>query len=370
MSMTYRRWMSACAVTAMVVGAGVLPYTVSGQTPAAAKTGPTDTPAGKAWTPPRTSWGDPDLQGIWTTAHFGRSVPLERSREYAGRVELTQEEADARFNRVLEYTAYEQGGGVGTHGREWFETEYLAEMGIKQSRRTSQIIDPPDGRIPFTAEALKRRAERAAAANVPKPVRGVEDLATGRCLGGAAFPGGPGVNTNNGKRIVQAPDYVVILYENANDARVIPVAGQPTATMRRPTGQARGRWEGNTLVIENTRYSGEATYQGAGEHLRIVERFTRTSAGEIDYQFTVEDPTTFTRPWTVGISWLLDPRQTDLMESACHEGNYSLPRILRFAQMETERTGVYNPLESDRAAEARLQVTPPAGDAATKKESR
>lgn len=359
----YNGWFaSAGVVTAMVVCTWV---TVASQAPTSPNVVAAQaSSAGAKFTAPRTPWGDPDLQGegIWTIAHFGRSVDMERPPELAGRVELTQEEADARADRVANYVANEQ-GGTGTYGREWRDIDVLLpKINVRYSRRTSTIIDPPDGLIPYRPEARKRMAAEREVAGRPRPVQGVEDLGeAGRCLPNVYMGRLEAGGVDNGMRIVQSPGFVVMLYENGPPhMRVIPIAADPPSTIPQFWGQPRGRWEGDTLVVETTHYKDR-------KDLRLVERFTRTAVNEFDYKATIEDPTTYSRPWTVGMNWLHYPGIFELVEYACHEGNYSLPTILRIAQMETEKKGTWTPVRNPPQP-TRLQVAPKAstGGAAAK----
>lgn len=371
-----RRKVALWAMVALLGGWGAV---LGAQTPSAGKAAPTAKPTRSSvsgWTTPRTPWGDPDLQGIWTTIHFGRNVLLERPPALAGRFELTQEQADARFNRINEFAAYQgrlDSQGVGTYGREFRDAENLEELGIKQSRRTSQIIDPPDGRIPYTEEGRRRVKAQAEAASRPRPVHGVEDMPGPRCLP-SVFPANmaPG-GVDNGKQIVQSPGYVVIQYENGPPfVRVIPIGGQLTSTIPQWWGQPRGHWEGDTLVVETTQYNGRGSYRGSdGEHLRVVERFTRTGENEVDYTYTVDDPTTYMRPWTVGLNWLRYPGQFELVEYACSEGNYDLPVLLRIAQAETAMRGVYTPINDELTSPElqMLEIAAPARDTSNKDKS-
>jgi hypothetical protein len=284
---------------------------------------------------PRTAWGDPDFQGIWTTDQFGQHVDLERPPELAGKFETTEEETEARKNNEAERNAF--GDTVGNYGREWRDTEFSK---FKPSRRTSLISDPEDGRVPYSAEVIKRRAASANAPRRPAPLpRGPEDLGDGlRCLRGF-----PGVNLpigyNNNKQIVQGPGYVAITYEMNHDTRVIPVGGQTSlgSGITQDWGDPRGRWEGDTLVIETSNFSGRRAFQGSRDQLKVTERFRRISVDELDYKFTVEDPTVFSRAWTVWMPWLRDDSQYEVLEYACHEGNYGIANTLSGARARERR---------------------------------
>jgi hypothetical protein len=222
---------------------------------------------------------------------------------------------------------------VGAYNDVFFER---GKQGVK-SRRTSLIIDPPDGRIPpFTPEAQKRFDARQAEEAL-RPADGPEDRwLTERCvLFGATVPMFPEPYNNN-YLILQSPGYVTILTEMNHDARVIPLDGRPrlSSTVRQWTGDSRGRWEGNTLVVETTnfKFNGKSRFGVqylaglSDENLRVVERFARNDANTLTYQATIEDPTVFTKPWTVEIS--MDRTEGPLFEVACHEGNYGMFNIL------------------------------------------
>jgi hypothetical protein len=208
--------------------------------------------------------------------------------------------------------------------------------------RTSLIVDPLDGRIPWTT-AGKRRYDADVAAGQAAAPAGPEDLTNViRCL----TYGVPrlGVNNSTGAgslgyyQIVQTPGYVVLIYEAIHETRIIPLDGRPhlPESIRRWSGDARGRWEGNTLVVETTNFSPKGNVMGSGEHLYLIERFTRVAAGRIDYEMTLADPTTWTKPWTVEIR--LKRRQETIYEYACHEGNAAVMHGVLAGARSAERT--------------------------------
>lgn len=323
-----RSWAWACVAVAMAVT--VMPVTVAEQAPAAA-----------ASAPPRTPWGDPDLQGIWTRIHFNvGGVPFERPRELGTKSELTDTELQARMKAEQDDVASRPTG-----------TSFDDEISpyVTPSRQTSVIVDPPDGRLPsLTPEAQKRIAALAEAARQrrAKGEIGPETFSINeRCIT-RGFPNvmNPAPPTSSGMQIVQAPGYVAIRIELFNEYRIIPLDNRPTfgPKLRQWWGQSRGHWEGNTLVVEVTNFNDRPKippFQASGEQMRIVERFTRTRFGELDYQYTVEDPATFTRPWTAKASWGLIDRQLEIMEYACHAGNYDLESMIKIAQAEAWRQG-------------------------------
>jgi hypothetical protein len=293
--------------------------------------------AGQAPGAPRTPWGHPDLQGLWTNSTI---TPLERPAAYAGREFLTEQEAraldeaaavryDQRSNGIADVDA--------AYNQFWWE-----RGNTLASRRTSLIVDPTDGRVPaLTPEGQKRAAE--VSARLRGEAAGPEDrnLAE-RCItrGAPKLPGG----YNNNFQIVQTPGHVAIMQEMIHEVRIIPLDGRPhlSQNIRSWLGDSRGRWEGDTLVVETTNYHELSAFnsyyccRGAAANLRIVERFRRTGAATIEHTFTVEDPTTFTRPFT--ISAPMTRIDGPIFEYACHEGNYGMTGILRGARAQ-ERDG-------------------------------
>jgi hypothetical protein len=294
----------------------------------------------RTWTPPRTPDGKPDIQGTFT---FSTITPLQRPEALAGKDVLTPEEAAAfeasenkRLNRDLfdpEKGAPSAGyaprsqGGVLSYNEFWYERGSQ----VTEDRRTSLIVDPPDGRIPFTAATRARNAEQTARNN-SSFADSYEDRSLGdRCLIG--FNSGPPMISstyNNNVQIFQTPGYVVIFNEMIHDARIIPTDGRPHGTVPRWTGDSRGRWEGDTLVVETINFRRETSLSGSSAATRLVERFTRVDPKTVRYEFTVTDPTTYTRPWTA----VMPLRAIDelLYEYACHEGNYGLRGILGAAR--------------------------------------
>jgi hypothetical protein len=305
--------------------------------------------AGQAakYSPPRMADGKPDLQGNYT---FATITPLQRPAEFAGKAAFTPEEAakfekseNDRLNRDL-YTP-EKGqpsagyppqsqGGVLSYNDFWYE------RGDKLTRdlRTSLITDPPDGRIPLTAEARQRNAQRASRGEM---FDNPEDLSlVDRCILG--FNAGPPMVSgtyNNNLQIVQSPGYVVIFNEMVHNARIVPTDGRPHGAAPMWTGDSRGHWEGDTLVVETLNFKREtSSLQGSTAQTKVVERFTRVDARTIDYQYTVTDPTSYSRPWTASMP--LRAIDENLYEYACHEGNYGMMDVLRGARFrDKEKAG-------------------------------
>jgi hypothetical protein len=290
-----------------------------------------------AYTPPRTAWGDPDIQGMWSY-NDDVNTPFERPGELGGKVEFGDEELAA----VLEERARRNvaraptiGGETGAGPTHWYE------FWNATSARTSKVIDPPDGRVPpLTPEARTREAARVEAQRGRGPSDSWEDRSLGdRCI--VSRGGWPHVVVNAGSygniiRILQSPGYVVITHEMIHETRVIPVDGRPHISpgIRQYLGDPRGRWEGNTLVVEVTNFSDKTDFRGARETLRLIERFTRVDADAITYAVTIDDPSTFTRPWTIGVPMKSDTEQTEIFEYACHEGNYAMRNILSGARAD------------------------------------
>ena len=301
-----------------------------------------------AWKTPRTPDGQPDFQGVWSTATL---TPLERPPELAGKPFLTELEASDFERRTLqEVNSDRRDGDTQTDLRRNYN-EFWRDRAtqVVASRRTSIIVDPADGKIPpFTPEAIRRRAARAGAvgpedarygpAGLPAPRPGSERLPSGpedlalriRCIS-RDLPMIPTPN-NNFLQIVQGAGFVAILQEMMHEVRLIPLDGPPHADprVRGYMGDSRGHWEGETLVIDTTNFNGNNNFYGADENMHLVERLTRTDANTIRYQFTLDDPTAFTKPWSGELS--MRKSQDRVVEYACHEGNYSMSTILAGAR--------------------------------------
>ena len=295
---------------------------------------------GRAWTPPRTPDGKPDIQGTFT---FSTITPLQRPAGLEGKETLTAEEAAAfeasenkRQNRDLfdpEKGAPSAGyapraqGGVLSYNEFWYERGSQ----LTEDKRTSLIVDPPDGRIPFTESARQKNAERAQKSNSGFADSYTDRSLADRCIMG--FNSGPPMISgayNNNLQILQTPGYVVIVNEMVHNTRIIPTDGRPHGKIRLWAGDSRGRWEGTTLVVETTNFLRETSLNGSTADTQLVERFTRVAPDTIKYEFTVQDPTSYTRPWSV----MMPLQRTDglLYEYACHEGNYGLHGIMAGAR--------------------------------------
>jgi hypothetical protein len=284
---------------------------------------------------PRSTSGQPDLQGTW---NFSTITPLERPAEFAGKEFLSETEAAAFEARTVQRNNRDTRESSADADVASAYNEFWWDRGVHAARvngrvRTSLIVDPPDGRIPaLTPEGQQRAAARAEARRL-HPADGPEDRSLGeRCL---LFNAGPPMQSgpyNNYVQILQSSDYVVILNEMIHDSRIVPLDGRPhlPPAVRRLLGDSRGHWDGSTLVVETTNFSDKTNVRGSGEQLRLTERFTRADAKTLLYQFTVDDPASFVKPWTA----VLPMAKTDdrIYEYACHEGNYAMTGILRGAR--------------------------------------
>ena len=306
---------SGCAVAAVAAAAVALASVLA---PAAAAQGNFD--------PPRTSWGDPDLQGIWTS-NAVMGVPAEQPKEV-----LTAEDVARQERNEALRNEQEPDRDVNIV---WDEPE--TERKIEQP---SLVIDPPNGRIPITPE-MQQAVDDWGPTHYGIGIESWTDLDLwDRCI----TKGFPTVMApmgyNNAYEIMQTPDYVLIRYEIIHDLRIIPLDGRAPLhdNIRQYWGDSRARWEGNTLVVEVTNFSDKTfgtqqplgSYRGGGRDQRVVERFTLTDANTIDYRATLEDPRAFTAPWTLGIPLIRDESYV-IYEYACHEGNYGLEHILSAA---------------------------------------
>ena len=280
---------------------------------------------------PRMPDKKPDLQGVWSNATI---TPLERPQDIVGKAFFTAEEATAYEQQVRARNDADRRDANPTADLAVGYNDFWWDRGTKvvSTLRTSIIVDPADGRIPpLTPEAQKRAAARAEARRL-HPDDGPEDLSLAdRCI---ARPGPPMLPAgyNNNHQIVQTPAYVVIHSEMMHDARIIPLNGGPhlPPTVRQLFGDRRGRWDGDTLVVETTNFTNKTNFRGAGENMRLTERFTRVDQDTLLYQFTVDDPESFQRPWSGEIP--MKKVEGPIIEYACHEGNYSLVNTLAAAR--------------------------------------
>ncbi len=311
--------------SAVVLASGILAAVMAASLLAVAAS---DGAAG-VWQMPRTPDGRPDLQGIWSNS---TQTPLQRPVALGTKQFYTDDElAKLRFR---DHDNAPPTGDPGTYNQFWWE-----EGGFL--KQTSLIVDPPDGRIPpLTPEGERRRAARQARGGERADSPEDRNLSE-RCItrGVPKLPGG----YNNNALILQTPGYVAIFQEMIHEARIIPLDGRPhaSASIRSYLGDSRGRWEGDTLVVETTNFKdnvGDTSFNccgGAAENMSIVERLTLVDNDTIDYRYTVTDPTLFTRPWTVSVPMKRSPGP--IFEYACHEGNHSMEGILRGARAMEQR---------------------------------
>ena len=378
------RLLASISVLVLVIAVAWLAPPIAGQ--AKATPGQKTTDAAKTWTPPRTAWGDPDLGGVWDNL---TPVPFERAKQFGTREFMTEQEAadlakkaqslntsgiptprlpSGKVEEVVgrlaqadvERNASADAVPDNAPGRRIVGAEYNAFWNAplnssKRSLRTSQIVDPPDGKLPsYTRQALESWDAREKARLGRGQADTWEDRGLGeRCI---AQPVGNGVFATGNHDISQVPGYVLIHWFTPGDGvyRVVPLDGRPHAGpgIRRWYGDPRGHWEGNTLVVETTNFNNEQAgavlpghgglfgtghahnYAGTGETLRLVERFTRVDAETIEYRYTIDDPKVFVAPWTAVTLWSLDNTQSPEYEYACHEHNYGMTNALRGARAD------------------------------------
>jgi hypothetical protein len=316
-----------------VVAVALSAASAAGQTPRAA-----DAKAKGGSAPPRTAWGDPNIQGVW---NFATLTPMERPDELAGKDVLSDQEAAEfaakaaqRSNRDFNVPE----GQVGDYNNFWYDRG----NNVIETKRSSLITDPSDGKTPpLTPEVQKQvamLAEKRKGVGGDEPTRGgfVEDLGSGglrvRCILG--FNSGPPMTPsayNNNVQIVQAPGHVVIANEMNHNTRIVPLDGRPYGAMRRWVGESRGRWDGSTLVVETKNFLRETNFRNSGANLHLIERFTRVDDDTLRYEAMLQDPTTWTRSWAYEVPMTKSDPQY-IYEYACHEGNVGLVNILAGAR--------------------------------------
>ena len=315
MAIYERRSKHALLLIAMVALAAV---TVVGQSATTA-----------ARTPLRTPWGDPDLQGVWSIATI---TPLERPSTLADKQVLTEQEAAELENERRTTGNQDRRDGAGTDAdvaRAYNDFWWDRGTKVVSTRQSSLVVDPPDGRVPPLTPAGQTRAT----ARARRGYDSWEDRSLWeRCIT-LGLPMVPGPYNNN-YQILQTPGYVVILHEMIHDARIIPLDGRPHVgqNVRQWFGDSRGRWEGATLIVDTTNFTDKVSYRGATEGLHLIERFTRTDAGTVRYEFTIDDPATFTKTWTAAIP--MAKTEDQIYEYACHEGNYGMVNLLSGARVQ------------------------------------
>lgn len=311
--------------TLLLAAVSLAPLPLAGQT------------SSKRWTQPHTADGQPDLQGVWTNATI---TPFERPSDLAGKPVLTDQEAASLEEKAAEGRVDRppKEGDVGSYNQVWFDSGTK----VVSTKQTSLVVDPPDGRVPVKPEAEARREYNLAHNADSYEYMSLWDRCITRGVPGSMFPAG----YNNAYQIVQAPGYVVLMSEMIHNARIVPLDGRPhvSSAIRQWDGDSRGRWEGNTLVIDTVNYNNRSqiSTSAAGgrikgitpsEKLHVVERFTRVNADTIRYEVTIDDQSTFTRPWKVSIPMTRD-RNYQIYEYACQEGNYAMTDILNGGRAE------------------------------------
>ena len=307
------------SVAAMVAAAWLMPGPAAAQE-AASEPEPTTF---------QTPWGDPDLQGVWSYATF---TPLQRPAEFAGRELLTPEEVAAQNLADATRATSERRGELSAERDLALAYDQVWWDRGESTGRTSLIVDPSDGRLPSLTPAAERRlaAERGRRAAGPFDSWADRPLQE-RCMTYQRVPPVPS-GYSNAYQIFQSPGQVVILNEMIHDVRVVPLDGRPPidGRIRQWNGDGRGRWDGDTLVVETTHYRDDTTWRGfpGTRGLRAVERFTRLDADTIEYRYTIHDEATYTRPFTVELP-LVSPPGYVIYEYACHEGNYGIANALR-----------------------------------------
>jgi hypothetical protein len=311
----------------------------SAQTQAVTSTAQAVTNTARPYKAPRTPDGQPDLQGFWTNSTY---TPLERP-DGVTKTHYTPEEAEAAITRAIQRESAQTEPGTVA------DVHYdFSQFGLDRSQslfvrslRTSLIVDPPDGKIPpLTEEGKRRTAQRA---EEQKKLGGRWDSAESNQLDDRcvimAGPGPPMMDAgyNSNYQIVQSPGYVMILTEMIHDVRVVSLDNRrpPPPQVRQWMGISRGRWEGETLVVETTNFNGKNPFRGSDENLKVIERFTRLADDTIEYKFTIDDPTMWTRPWSAESA--MKKTVGPIFEHACHEGNFGLYNTLVGARLEEKR---------------------------------
>jgi len=332
-----RRSLASLAALAAVVLIAVLV-----QVPAAGQTASSATAGAKAWTPPRTADGKPDLQGIWSDNTL---TPFERPKGLGAKEFYTDQEVADLAKRVREGRPGEDIEGAQLGAANPQAVRYDLELyGFDRtklrytSKRTSLIVGPEGVIPPMLPQARERNTARAAKFKGHEFDSHEQRPLSERCIlmGQEAIPMTPGANEGNLLQIVQGPGYVALLHEIDHATRVIPTDGRPHVpqNIRLWQGDSVGHWEGDTLVVDTTNFTNLTAFRGSSENLHLVERFTRAADDTMIYRFTVEDPSTWARPWTAEVPWT--KTKGPVYEYACHEGNTMISTILRGARVADE----------------------------------
>ena len=329
-----RRLASLAALVVAFTAGSLAPVAIAGQAGTTGATNAKKPAAPKMWTPPLTPDGQPDLQGVWISKS---ATPLERPDVLAGKPFLTDQELkefQTRADRIFQDPIADFAGGDALFLGVLANPDHFKNPNAtggsdgmverKIENRTSLIADPPDGKIPpYTPEGRQRNAAAVTAALRFDP-GGPEDLSNARrCLTyGVPRLGNNGTGPYSYSEILQTRGYVILSLEFYHEARIIPLDGRPhlPASIRQIGGDSRGRWEGNTLVVDTTNFSAKSMFLGSAENLHLIERWTRVAPDAVTYEITLSDPTTWVKPWTAVIH--LSKTSESLFEAACHEGNY------------------------------------------------
>ena len=279
----------------------------------------------------KTPWGDPDLRGFWLSLSY---TPLERPEKFANKPLLTPQEAIEFFVEQVKADAAVDPATVHYDWKEFGMDTWQSP--VRPNLRSGLITNPANGKLPpLSAEGQKRRAEAQAAAKIADPQTAVSLLQNyyTRCITGNQGPPRLPFNHDSESQIQQVPGYVLIITQSNNDVRIVPTDGRPhsPSQIRSWLGDSRGRWEGNTLVVETINFHPDRIWRGATGDMKLVERFTRVDRDTLSYEITVTDPKTWTQPWTAEIPW---PRiEPPLFEFACHEQNYGVINVVTGAQI-------------------------------------
>ena len=324
-----RRLLTSLGALAIATTVPIMRASVAAQTPTADKG---KTTAAKVYTPPRTADGQPDLQGVWDFRNLILQ-PLERPAQFATKEFLTEQEG-AEFEKQAIERLEQSGPFITDDPTFWWD---YSKKFVGGRRRSSLIIDPPDGRIPPLTPEAKGRAALSGERRT-RPAWGPEDRSVSeRCILGsnAGPPMLPGLYNNN-VQLFQTSGYVAILNEMTHNIRIVPLDGRTALRVPQWSGSSRGHWDGNTLVVETQGFRDSTSFQNSGPNMHLVETFARVDPNTLLYTFTVSDPTTWAKPFTVQFPM----RKSDqlLYEYACHEGNYGMAALLRAARVAENAT--------------------------------
>jgi len=347
---TRRTLFGTALAVAALVALGTAPIAGQAQTGAKKASGGGAAPAStKKFVPKRLPWGDPDISGNFTTKDEA-NTPFERPDEFAGKrlEDVTTAELDKanveRRRQALSDAPYPGGGSRALGVAIAVPIHWFDSLDTVNSRPWF-VVDPPDGKIPpLTEDARKRLAAAAAYRATRGTAESYTDRSTGdRCIG-SNLPVGRVVPTlyGNSHQIAQTKDYVIIRHEMYHESRVIPIEGRGASRQHRSQalrtywGDAIGKWEGDTFVVDSTNYNGKINFRGSSDRLHIIERFTRVAPNKVEWSATLDDPGAWTRPWTFAIPWTEDDTQP-IFEYACHEGNYAIRNILSAGRSDDKK---------------------------------